>query len=76
MLQVGSERIETARFTLAVRTNPPSVTVLEEMLVPADYIRTVTTTSVDKRAVLDAFKRTGEIPEGIDISRGTRLEIK
>jgi hypothetical protein len=76
MQALGSERIETARFTLAVRTNPPAVSVLVEQLVPAEYVRTVTTTSIDKRAILDAFKRTGEIPDGVDISRGQRLEIK
>jgi hypothetical protein len=76
MQALGSQRIETARFTLSVRTNPPAVSVLVEQLVPAEYVRTVTTTSVDKRAILDAFKRDGVIPEGVGISRSTRLEIR
>ena len=76
MQAMGTERIESARFTLSVRTNPPAVTVLVEQLVPAEYVRTVVTTSVDKRAILDNFKATGEIPDGIDIARSQRLEIR
>jgi hypothetical protein len=59
-----------------LRSNPPAVQVLEELLVPDDYKRVVTTTSVDKRAVLDAYKTTGEIVPGVEIVRGTRLEVR
>lgn len=76
MQAVGAERIDTKAFRLSLRANPPSVQVLEEPLVPAEYIRTVTTTSVDKRAILEHFKTTGEIVDGTDISRGTRLDIR
>lgn len=76
MQALGSERIDTARFRLSLRTNPPAVHVLEELLVPADYVRTVTTTSVDKRAILEHLKTTGEIVDGVEITRSTRLEIR
>jgi hypothetical protein len=76
MQAIGTERIETARFTISVRLNPPAVSVLAEPLVPAEFLRTVTTTSVDKRAILDAFKRDGVIPEGTDITRSQRVEIR
>jgi hypothetical protein len=73
---IGTERVDTARFRISVRTNPPSVAVLNQQLVPAEFIRTVTTTSVDKRAILDQVKITGEIPDGVEITRGQRLEIR
>lgn len=76
MQAIGSERIDTARFRLSVRQNPPAVQVLEEQLVPPKYVKTITTTSVDKRAILDQFKETGEIPQGVDITRALRLEIR
>ncbi|HEY1294698.1 MAG TPA: siphovirus Gp157 family protein [Chloroflexota bacterium] len=76
MQAIGTERIDTARFTISVRLNPPAVSVLAEPQVPAEFLRTVTTMSVDKRAVLDAYKRDGVIPEGCDISRSTRLDIR
>jgi hypothetical protein len=48
------------------------VAVLEQLLVPAEYLRTVTTTTVDKRAVLDTLKTTGEVVPDVEIVRGTR----
>lgn len=75
MQAVGAERIDTQAFRVTLRQNPPSVQVLEEQLVPEEFLRTVTTTSVDKRAIMDAYKATGEIPDGVDIVRGTRLVI-
>jgi uncharacterized protein (DUF1778 family) len=76
MVAIGSERIDTARFKLRVRTNPPAVQILEQMLVPDEYVKVVTTESVDKRAILDAYKATGEIPPGVDITRSSRLELR
>jgi hypothetical protein len=76
MQAIGSERIETLRFTLQIRRNPPAVEVLEQMLVPPQFLRTVTTVSVDKRAILEHFKASGEVPDGVDISRKHRLDIR
>ena len=76
MRELGSEKIDTARFKISVRTNPPSVSLLEQMLVPEEFMRTVTTVSVDKRAVLEHFKSTGEIVPGVDITRSTRLDVR
>lgn len=78
MQAIGSERIETVRFTLQIKTNPPAVEVLDgwEVRVSPQFLRTVTTVSVDKRSILDHYKQTGEIPDGVDISRKQRLEIR
>jgi hypothetical protein len=76
MEELGSERIDTGRFSLRVRPNPPAVQVIQEVLVPSEFVRTVTTTSVDKRAILDSYRTTGEIPAGVDITRSSRLEVR
>ena len=76
MTALGSESISTPRFKITTRTNPPAVTVLEEMLVPSEYIRTVTTTSCDKRAILDHLKTTGEVVPGVEITRSVRLDVR
>lgn len=73
---VGTEKVETSRFSIRVRLNPPSVQVTDEAQIPADYIRTVTTTSVDKRAILEQLKTTGEVVPGVEISRGSRVDIR
>ncbi|GAC1647952.1 MAG: hypothetical protein NVS4B6_22680 [Mycobacterium sp.] len=72
---VGRKRVELARYTLSVVQNPPSVQVLDASAVPAEFKRTVITTTVDKRAVLDAFKSNGEMIPGTEISRTERLSI-
>jgi hypothetical protein len=76
MQLLGTERIETTRFTLAIRTNPPSVEVFDETQVPADFIRVITTRSIDKRAILEHVKATGELVDGVDVLRRQRLEIR
>jgi len=78
MQALGSERIDTLRFTLAVRTNPPAVEILEPMLVPDEFWRTLPAPPpvVDRKAILANFKQTGEVPAGVEIVRRQRLEVR
>ena len=76
MQEIGTERIDTARFTIAIRQNPPAVEVVDEDLVPADFKREVITVSVDKRAILEHFKAEGEIVPGVEIVRRQRLDVR
>lgn len=76
MTSMGIDRLETGIFTLAVRQNPPAVVVLDAAAVPGEFTKTVITVNVDKRGILDHHKATGEIPAGVDIQRGQRLEIR
>jgi hypothetical protein len=69
------QRIDTGSFTYQVKANPPAVNVVDAALVPSEYERTKITVDVDKRSILEDYKRTGEIPPGVDIRRGVRLEI-
>jgi Siphovirus Gp157 len=71
----SSERIDTPRFSVRVVTNPPRVEVTEEMLVPQEFKRTVVTTTIDKTAIMRAVRATGEIPPGVDVVRGQRVQI-
>jgi Siphovirus Gp157 len=67
-------RIETGRFSISVKQNPPHVEVLDETLVPQQFkhIEIV----IDKRVILDHFKKTGELPPGVEIKRDNKLEIR
>jgi hypothetical protein len=76
MQATGRERIETSRFTLTIRQNPPSVTVLDASAVPHEFERTKIEIQTDRRAILEHFKTTGEIVAGVLITRGERLEIR
>lgn len=68
-------KIETGRFTIAVRQNPPAVEVLEEMLIPQEFKRVVQEVVIDKRGILEHLKTTGEVPAGVEIRRGESLRI-
>jgi hypothetical protein len=76
MVGAGIPRIETVRFTLAVRQNPGRIEVLEQALVPRDYIKTVVTETVDKRLISAHIKETGEVPEGVSLVKSERLEVR
>ena len=72
---MGLERLDYGAFTLSVRQNPPAVNVLDAALVPSEFQRTKIEISVDKTAVLAAFKKDGEVVPGTEVTRGERLNI-
>lgn len=76
MQSLGTDRIETTAFSVRIRTNPPSVQVVDEQQIPDEFFRVVTTRSVDKKAILDVLKSSGVIVDGVEIVRGSRLEIR
>jgi Siphovirus Gp157 len=76
MQAAGMERVDTSRFTLSVRQNPPRVEVLEELLVPSEFQRQKLIIDVDKRKILEHTRLTGEIVPGTEIVRGERLDIR
>lgn len=76
MQAVGDTRVVMPRYTISIRTNPPSVAVLEEAIVPGQFQRVIPAkVEVDKKSILQFFKDTGEIPVGVDIVRTQRLDI-
>lgn len=76
MQALGIERIDTGRFTLAVKQNPPRVEVLEPMMIPSEFNRTKITVEPDKPQILRHYKESGEIVPGVEITRTKRLEIR
>jgi len=69
MQLMGRERIETPIGTVRIQANPPRCEVLEEEMIPRDYKRTVVTTTINKRAILEAASR-GETVPGTEVVRG------
>lgn len=76
MNAAGIKALDTTRFTLDVRTNPPAVNVLDASKVPSEFQRTKIEIAVDKRAILAHYQATGEITAGTEITRGERLGIR
>lgn len=68
MLSSGIKKIEGQILTLSVRDSPPSVTVLDHTLIPEQYFRIIPETKeVNKKAILENFKKNGEILNGTSI---------
>ena len=69
------DKVKTPLFTVALQKNPPSVDILDEDLIPKKYKKTVTTTTVVKKDLLDALK-SGQVIEGAAIKQGKSLRIR
>lgn len=76
MKTMNRDKVVTPSGIVGIQLNPPAVTVLDATLVPHEFYRERITIDIDKRQILDAFKRTGEIPAGVDITRGERLDVR
>ena len=77
MERLGITKVETALGVLSIAKSPISVEVVNESEVPEKYIQQVVTTKVDKKAIADNFKATGEIPSGVAIhDNNTNLRVK
>ena len=71
------QKIPTELGTLSVLKNPISVEIVEEDKLPADFKQEVVTIKVDKKAIAQHFKDTGEVPSGCIIhTDNTSLRIK
>ena len=77
MEQLGITRIQTELGNMSITKNPMSVEIENEDEVPAEFKQEVTTVKIDKTAIKEHFKSTGEIISGIKIiDDKTSLKIK
>lgn len=73
----GITKIETSLGVLTVAKNPISVEIVNEEEIPNEYKQEVVSTKIDKKAISDNFKATGEIIPGVKINtQNTGLRIK
>jgi hypothetical protein len=81
---LGRDKIAGTLVTLALQKNPPSLrgevtpdtlAVLRELA--PELVRVVPeTVSLDRKAILDAWKTTGELPDGLTVEQGRSLRIR
>ena len=73
----GITKIETELGTLSIAKSPASVEIINEDEVPNEFKQEVVTVKIDKTAIKNHFKETGEIPQGVNIiTTNTSLRIK
>lgn len=77
MMAVGKDKVD-GLFKVSVRTSPPSCVVDDESKIPQQYLRHIPEKyEPDKKAIIDAWKADGSVPEGATIVDGNRyLQIK
>ena len=61
-------KVETILGTITVAKNPMSVEIIDENAIPSEYKEEVITTKINKKAILDNFKATGELIDGVVIN--------
>ena len=71
----GAEQIVTPIGVWKKRRNPPSVQILEEADIPEEYL-IPQPAKIDKKAILTAYKSTGEIIPGTDIVQKESVTFK
>lgn len=77
MEALNLNKIQTELGSLTIAKNPISVDICEEDKVPEEFKQQVVTTKIDKKAIAQHFKETGEVPEGcIVYTEKTSLRIK
>lgn len=65
MDKIETKEIITDSGILRTRNNPLSVEIINEDLIPNKYKKQVIETKIDKNAIKDDFKTTGEMIDGI-----------
>ena len=77
MEKLGIQKLETEIGKMSITKNPLSIEIQNEDEIPAEFKQEVVTTKIDKTAIKNYFKETGEIVPGIKIINDkTSLRIK
>ncbi len=77
MEQNGIMKVETSIGSMTIAKNPISVEIENEDEIPSEFKQEVVSTKIDKMAIKNHFKETGEIVNGANIlTNNTSLRIK
>ncbi len=77
MERLGITKMDTELGTLSITRNPISVEIEKEDAIPNEFKLEVVTTKIDKTAIKNHFKQTGEVVPGVIIvDNKTSLRIK
>lgn len=77
MEKLGIQKLETEIGKMSITKNPLSIEIQNEDEIPAEFKQEVVTTKIDKTAIKNYFKETGEIVAGARIiTDKTSLRIK
>ena len=75
MVSAGKTKIKGEKFNFTVQKNPPSLKVLDENLVPREYVEVEEVIKIDKKAILHELKAGVEIA-GVEVVQGESIRIR
>lgn len=70
----GLEKVQRPNFTISIRNNPPSVSVLDESIIPSDFM-IPQPAKVSKKDIAVALKN-GDFVPGVELVQSKGLMIK
>ena len=73
---IEDKKVKTTLFTVAMQNNKKSVNILNEEVIPEEYVKTVTTTSIDKVALYEAMEKQGLEIDGVELVQTQSLRIR
>ena len=75
MQKAGIDKIDGEIHRIRRARSPLSVQILEEDKVPAQFRKVIVERTVDKKAIVEHVKETGEIVDGIEVVHNEHLRI-
>ena len=75
MQRAGLDKIDGDVHRIRRAKSPLSIQVLDENSVPTEFRKVVIERTVDKKAIRDHVKETGEVVEGIEVIQKEHLRI-
>lgn len=70
----GLQKVKRPTITVAIQTNPPSVDVIDEKVIPSDFL-IPQAPKLDKRSILDRLKK-GESVPGVALKQTKGVRIR
>ena len=75
MTSTGEKKIKGEKFTFTIQKNPPALKLVDEKLIPREFVSVSTLETIDKKAIMERLKNEEEVP-GAQISQGESLRIR
>lgn len=75
MVTAGQSKVKGEKFNFTVQKNPPSLKVLDDAVIPPQFISVEEVRNIDKKAILAELKNGAEI-KGVEIQQGESIRIR
>ena len=74
LMKAGIERVKRPTITVSIQNNPPSLDVIDETLIPDDFL-IPQPAKIDKKTILERLKNGEEVP-GVTMKQTKGLRIR